>query len=60
MVTETASFRDWLSDQIREVLSRKQPQPPFLVWCDPERVWRELLIDVAQTSAVRNLGRRHP
>ena len=41
MATETVSFRAWLGDQIREVLSRKQPQPPFLVWCDPERVWRE-------------------
>ena len=50
MVTETTSFRSWLSDQIREVLSRKLPQPPFLVWCDPERVWRELLIETATTS----------
>ena len=50
MAIETVSFRAWLGDQIREVLSRKPTQPPFLVWCDPERVWRELLIDVAQSS----------
>jgi hypothetical protein len=43
MATETTSFRHRLSDQICEVLSRKLPQPPFLVWCDPERVWRELV-----------------
>jgi hypothetical protein len=41
------SFRSWLHDQIAHVLARKGPEPPLLVWYDPERTWRELLLDVA-------------
>lgn len=37
------SFRDYLITQIRSVLSRKTAPPPFLVFCDPEREWLDLL-----------------
>ena len=37
------SFRDWLAREIREVLVRPGGAPALLVWCDPERQWRDLL-----------------
>jgi hypothetical protein len=37
------SLRNWLRQEILQVLNRKSSQPPFLVWCDPQCVWKELL-----------------
>ena len=37
------SFRSWLLGEIQEVLGRTTPVPPFIVWCDPDREWMELL-----------------
>jgi len=47
MAADPTCFRHWLNVQIRETLSRKLPQPPLLIWCDPEQTWRALLLDVA-------------
>ncbi|MFH1983214.1 MAG: PglZ domain-containing protein [Pseudomonadota bacterium] len=37
------SLKSWLVDQIRNVLSKPVIQAPFIIWCDPQRQWRELL-----------------
>ncbi|MEI6045123.1 MAG: PglZ domain-containing protein [Chloroflexota bacterium] len=37
------SLQAWLTQQINQILSRKKAEPPFIVWCDPDRVWKELL-----------------
>jgi len=47
MAAERMSFRCWLDEQIREALWRKLPHAPLLIWCDPERTWRALLLNVA-------------
>ncbi|MFC1596348.1 PglZ domain-containing protein [Planctomycetota bacterium] len=42
-----ASFRSWLLAEVEEVLGRTTPAPPFIVWCDPNREWPELLAAAA-------------
>lgn len=37
------SFQKWLIREIREVLGRQSAPPPFIVWCDPDRTWLDLL-----------------
>lgn len=39
----TSSLRDWLCREIREILGRPSTPAPFIVWCDPERAWLDLL-----------------
>ena len=60
MAAETMGFRAWLGDQIREVLSRKQPQPPFLVWYDPERVWARREVGAGSPWGANPPGRPGP
>ena len=38
------SLKNWLQDQIRMVLSKPDTPAPFIIWCDPQRHWRELLL----------------
>lgn len=45
------SFRNWLRQEILQVLSRKMARPPLLIWCDPERVWKDLLEAAAEGDA---------
>ena len=42
------SLRSWIRHVIRQVLKRKSTRPPLLIWCDPERVWRDLLVAAAE------------
>jgi hypothetical protein len=51
MTTDPDSFRSWLRQEIQQILKRKSAQPPLLIWCDPDRVWRELLQAAAEGSA---------
>ena len=37
------SLRNWLLEQIQSVLSKPVAPAPFLLWCDPQREWKELL-----------------
>jgi hypothetical protein len=41
------SFQSWLTRKVREVLGRRSEPPPLLVWCDPDRSWRDLLREAA-------------
>ena len=37
------SFKNWLLEQIQSVLSKPTAPAPFILWCDPQREWKELL-----------------
>ncbi len=39
----TETLRAWLRDEVSSVLDRKIAPPPLLLWCDPDRAWRDLL-----------------
>jgi hypothetical protein len=43
MSSISQSFREWLGNDIRNILSKKISQPPFLIWCDPHGEWIDLL-----------------
>ena len=47
MTASSSSFRDWLCREIRDVLGRQSVPPPFIVWCDPEHAWLDLLHESA-------------
>lgn len=40
---ESISFKKWLQEQIQSVLSKTVVPAPFILWCDPQREWKELL-----------------
>lgn len=42
------SFRDYLVGQLKSVLARKAQPPPFVVFCDPDLEWLELLRAAAE------------
>lgn len=38
------SFKKWLLEQIESVLAKPVAPAPFILWCDPQREWKELLL----------------
>ncbi len=46
----SSSFQSWLTTQVRDVLGRQATPPPFLLWCDPDRSWLDLLRAAAKAS----------
>ena len=38
------SFQQWLQKETAVILNRQGNTTPFIVWCDPDRVWRDLLV----------------
>lgn len=42
------TFREWLRGEIMRLLNKKITPPPFIIWCDPRREWRELLAAAAE------------
>ena len=48
----TDSFQCWLLHQIRDVLGRHNSHPPFIVWCDPDRAWLDLLHEAQKRTAL--------
>lgn len=50
-MTASETLRGWLRTEIQAVLRRKLAPPPLVLWCDPERVWRELLKAAADSDA---------
>ena len=48
MTSAPDSLRSWLCQHITHALRDRGTEPPFLIWCDPERVWRDLLFAAAQ------------
>lgn len=50
-MTSSDSLRNWLRQEILQVLNRKSPQPPLLIWCDPQGIWKELLQAAAEDNS---------
>ena len=44
------SFQSWLCQEIDDLLKREGTELGFIVWCDPERVWKDLLTVAAQSG----------
>jgi hypothetical protein len=44
------SFQAWLIREVRDVLGRNSTPPPFIVWCDPDRAWLDLLSESAKVD----------
>src|SRR5690606_13792654 len=40
---ESDTLRTWVRREIASFLNRKVSPPPLVLWCDPARVWREIL-----------------
>lgn len=38
------TLRSWLRTEIMTILRRKAEPPPLVLWCDPDHVWRDLLM----------------
>ncbi|MGE0827268.1 MAG: PglZ domain-containing protein [Candidatus Binatia bacterium] len=51
MTTAPDSLRVWLRQQITQTLTKRGAKSSFLIWCDPQRVWRELLLATAEDNA---------
>ena len=47
MTVSSNSFSNWLRQQILQNLNKNTSPPPFIIWCDPWRVWKDLLQTVA-------------
>ncbi len=41
------TFRQWIIDQIQAVFRHTGNRHPLIVWCDPDRVWQDLLLAVS-------------
>jgi len=50
MTPASPSFREWLVSEIKAVLGRNTSPPPFLIWCDPDEEWLDLLHTVSESS----------
>ena len=46
------SFCQWLTEQINDIFSRSGHASPFIVWCDPHRVWKDLLAAVREDTDI--------
>ena len=46
------NFRQWLIEQINDTLSRSGHTSPYIVWCDPLRVWKDLLAVVEEDTGI--------
>ncbi len=45
------TLRNWLRSEVAAVLKRNLTPPPLVIWCDPQRAWRELLRAAAEGGA---------
>ncbi len=45
------SLRDWLISEIDSVLNKPNDPPPFIIWCDPDREWRDILLILSAGEA---------
>ena len=43
MHASSSTLRQWLQERILSVLNRRAIHAPFIVWCDPRNIWKELL-----------------
>lgn len=45
------SLRNWLKSEIDSVLKKPDDPPPFIIWCDPDREWRDILLTLSAGGA---------
>ncbi|MBW8003262.1 MAG: hypothetical protein FVQ80_14805 [Planctomycetes bacterium] len=45
------SLRNWLKSEIDSVLNKPDDPPPFIIWCDPDREWRDILLTLTAGGA---------
>jgi hypothetical protein len=50
MTSTSNTLLNWLRQEILQVLSRHATHPPLLIWCDPGRVWKDLLEAAAESD----------
>ena len=46
------SFHQWLTEQINDTFSRSGHTSPYIVWCDPHGVWKDLLAAVQEDTEI--------
>lgn len=46
------SFYQWLTEQINDTFGRSSHASPYIVWCDPHRVWQDLLSAVKEETEI--------
>ena len=46
----SGSLENWLCQEIQTVLNRKGGDPGFILWCDAEREWKDLLTMAARSG----------
>lgn len=46
----TETLRTWLRNEMASVLNRKVTPPPLILWCDPDRAWRDLLLAASENG----------
>ena len=51
-VPGTRQFRQWLTEQINDTFSRSGHTSPYIVWCDPHRVWKDILAAVQEDTEI--------
>lgn len=56
MISLDLTLRQWLRQRIQHSLAHKNGPPPFVLWCDPQRVWKELLQKAAAGDAAGGAG----
>jgi len=53
VIQETNSFGAWLAKEINQAFVHKGAQAPLIIWCDPERSWKDLLLAVTQDNDIQ-------
>lgn len=46
----TETLRSWLRNEVGAILNRKVTPPPLILWCDPDRAWRDLLLGACENG----------
>lgn len=44
------TLRQWLQNELATILNRQGNILPLIVWCDPDRVWRDLLLAASESG----------
>ena len=50
MVDPSQTFRHWLKSKVEHLINNNSTSSRFVVWCDPQGVWRNLLKMAAEDS----------
>ena len=48
IMIEEISFKQWVQNEILKRLQSKAKDPPTIFWCDPNRLWQEILEKISE------------